>query len=158
MNLDLKTIQSTALARLPERTRWLIKGVPLDIDFSTARRGLARVGGQHVIGGTPPPQWRKLLIFGEYDYAEGGGAAAWICVREGDGAICGLDPERGEQPVFLFNSSIDRFIDTFLLLDLHLRSARALPDGIVAAARDLDGDAYDASEWRVLINHISGQQ
>jgi hypothetical protein len=52
-----------------------------------------------------------LLVFGMQDFAEGGGAQPWLCVRKRDGWVYGFDPDE-DNPMFLLNSSIERFVAT----------------------------------------------
>ncbi len=156
MGLDLGAIQSAAVAGLPDRARWVIDGMPLDFDFRDARRGLRRITSEDVVGRAIPNEWSDLLIFGEYDYAEGGGARPWIAVRASDGAACGLDVEQAdERAVFLFNSSIGGFVQTFAALDPYLRRGQRLPADIEARIRGIDPRTYPVSEWRSLIEHLA---
>jgi hypothetical protein len=154
MESDAGIVRSELVAGLPEGARWTIRGVPLDFDYSDARRGLRKPTADEVPEGDEP-DWPDLLVFGRYDYAEGGGAAPWIAVRIADGAVCGLDVER-EDPYFLFNSSVERFIKTFALLDQYLRRGQALPADIEGRVRSIDPEAYLGSEWRFLIEHLTG--
>jgi hypothetical protein len=151
MELDLGLIQSEIIAGLPERARWMIREEPLDYDFSDSRRGLRRPTADHVTGEIEK-EWLDLLIFGRSAYSEGG-ATPWIAVRQTDGAICGFDPERKEA-IFLFNSLIGRFIDTFTLLGQYLERGQRPPSDIEECARRIDPEAYPQSEWKSLIDYV----
>jgi len=154
MNLDLRAIQTVAVDGLPERERWMIDGTPLAFDFGNARRGLRRITSNDVVGGAIPPEWLELLIFGEYDYA--GGAHPWIAVRANDGMVCGLDIERkDERAVFLFNSSIGQFVQTFTALSAYLRQEKRLPADMGACIQGIDPQIYPVSEWRLLIEQFT---
>lgn len=153
MTPDLKRVGSAVLARLPECARWLVHDTPFELTFSVASKGFVRV---EEIGGAAEDDWQDLLIFGDYDWNDTGGEAGLLCLHESDGSVCGFNPDRLDEPVFVYNCSMERFIDTFLLLDPHLRSGAALPEGIAEAARIVDPDVYDASEWRLLIDFING--
>jgi hypothetical protein len=153
MELDVSAIQSAIVAGLPTHARWIIRGTPLDFDFADARRGLRKLTNDDVLGGIDE-EWSDLLVFGQSDYSEGGGASPWIAIRRNDGAVCGLDVER-EVATFLFNSSIERFIRTFALLNQHLGKGHRAPSNIEARVRAIDPDAYPFSEWRLLIDHLT---
>ena len=109
MSVDPAAILSAINTRLPRRARWFV-GDTLDFDFSAEHYGLRRLTSDDVVGGPPPEEWSDCLVFGSYDYAEGGGASPWIAVRESDGAILALDIERENDRTIIFNSSLDRFI------------------------------------------------
>src|SRR4051812_4325791 len=117
MSADPEAALAAIRRRLPRRARWLIGATPLDFDFSTDRYGLRRVTDNDVVGGPVPGEWSDCRLIGMYDYAEGGGASPWIAIRERDGFVCGLDIARDGENTFIFNSSLDRFIRTFHLLD-----------------------------------------
>lgn len=126
---------------------------PLDFDFSEAGPGLREVRGDDV-GGEVDEPWRDLLIFGSSDYAEGGGASSWIVLRASDGAVCGLDVEC-EEPVYVFNSTVDRFIRTFALLDEYLGRVRPLPSDIGGLVERIDPACYPRSYWHSLIDYLT---
>jgi hypothetical protein len=151
MNTDPEPILTAIEARLPRQARWLIGGTPLDFDFATDRYRLRRVTDSDVVGGPVPEEWSDCRLIGMYDYAEGGGGSPWIAVRESDGFVCGLDVERDGETTFVFNSSLDRFISTFNLLDPHLRAGRELPPDIRSQVKALDPEAFPLSDWRELI-------
>src|SRR5262245_40516622 len=114
MTLDLEALRLAIVARLPVRARWWVHDTPLDYDFRVARQGLDTLAKDAVEFGEE--EWSDLLIFGEYDYAEGGGANPWLGIRKTDGAVFGLDPER-ENALFFLNTSIEDFFRTFTLLN-----------------------------------------
>ena len=97
------------------------------------------------------PAWLKLLMFGEYDYAEGGGANPFIGIQPKDGAVFGLDFERDRQPMFLLNSGLDAFVDTFHALDVYLGKGRRLPEDIDRRLHAIDRTAYDRSDWKPFV-------
>jgi hypothetical protein len=98
-------------------------------------------------------EWFDLLIFGEYDYAEGGGASPWLGISKKDGIIYGLDLER-ENALFLLNSSIERFIRIFHLLNEFLGEGKRLPLDVEARVRAIDPEAYPTSDWRLLVDYL----
>jgi hypothetical protein len=152
---DRAAILATIDARLPRRTRWLICGEPLDFDFSTDRYRLQRVTDSDVVGGPVPEEWSDCGLIGSEDFAEGGGASPWIAIRERDGFVCGLDIERDGETTFIYNSSLDRFIATFNLLDGYLRVERDLPLDLLSRFEVLDPEAFVVSEWRNLIDYVT---
>jgi hypothetical protein len=150
--LDLKAIQDALITRLPVRARWAIHGTPLDFDFSLARQPLHGLPDYAIESGDP--EWSELVAFGEYDYAEGGGANPWLCVRMRDGSVCGFDGE-SERPIFLLNSSVEQFIATFRLLDQYLGSELLLPSDCEAQLRNIDPN-FPTSDWRRLVDAVRG--
>ena len=144
-------------ARLPRRARWLIRGMPLDFEFSTDRYRLQRVTDSDVVGSPVPAEWSDYGLIGREDYAERGGASPWIAIREPDGFVCGLDIERDEENTFIYNSSLDRFIATFDLLGEYLGDERNLPPDLVPQLEALDPEAFGSSEWRDLMEYITAE-
>jgi hypothetical protein len=132
----------------------MINGTPLDFEFPVARTGLRRLP-EDVLESSDTAS-SELLVFGEQDFAKGGGASAWLCVRECDGSVNGFDPER-EEPVFLLNSAIDRFVATFRLLNDHLATSKRLPQNCDSRLRVIDPEAYPNSEWQLLVECLRSQ-
>jgi hypothetical protein len=155
MSADPKAILSAIDAGLPRQARWMLRGTPLDFDFSIDHYALRQVTDSDVVGGPVPEEWSDCRLIGMYDYDEGGGASPWIAIRKSDGFVCGLDVERDEQTTFIFNSSLDRFIRTFNLLDQYLRAGRELPPDIASRVGALDPEAFPLSDWRKLIELIT---
>ena len=153
--LDVEAARSAIIAGLPTRTRWMLEDTPLDFDFTQAHECLRKLTTDD-FSGDMDKEWTDLLIFGRYDYAEGGGASPWITIRKTDGAVRGLDFER-EPAVFVYNSSIERFIQTFSLLDRYLGHCQPLPSAIEARVREIDSDGYPASDWRLLIEYLTAE-
>jgi hypothetical protein len=151
MKLDLSTMQSAIVAALPAYVRWTVNGIPLDFDFSCAQRGLRELSGEICERGDK--EWGNLLMFGKYDWSEGGGAAPWLCIRKTDGVVCGLDLER-ESAIFVLNSSLERFIQTFGLLNEYLGGGTQLPLDVEKRVRDIDPKSYPGSDWRLLVDYL----
>jgi hypothetical protein len=155
MFADSAAILATIDARLPWRARWLILGTPLDFEFSTDRYHLQPVTDSDVVGGPVPDDWADCGLIGSEDYAEGGGASPWIAIRERDGSVCGLDIERDGEKTFIYNSSLEQFIATIILLNEHLRDGGDLPSDLLSRVEALDPEAFAASEWRPLIEYVT---
>jgi len=102
-------------ARLPARARWRLGDSPLDWDFSRAAHPLEALPEDHAqtLAAILPNDWRELLIFGEDDYAEGGGAQSFLTVHTRTGEVFGVDGER-DAPVYFLSSSVTAFVETFL--------------------------------------------
>ena len=145
MKFDLRSIAPV----VPLQARWWINGTPLDFEFATS---------------SGPPRWRpdempdqseafpeSFTVFAKQDYAEGGGACCWICVDEQSGAVFGYDPER-DDPVFVLNSSIERFAATFLLLDTFLANGKPICADCRERLDQIDPDAFLRSDWRMLVD------
>jgi hypothetical protein len=148
MDLDRKAIETAIKSGLPVRARWMIDGAPLDFDFSFAGHGLRELPDGSIVASDAAGF--DLLVFGEYEFAEGGGARPWLCVCKLDGSVYGFDPER-EDPKFLLNSSIERFVATFQLLNEHLGKNEELPSDCESQLSAIDLEAYPRSDWRLLL-------
>lgn len=123
----------------------MVNETPLDFVFEE--------GLDHNLEKISDIQARDFRIFGTYDYAEGGGAFAWIGMLRSDRRVYGLDPER-ETPRFLFNSSAERFILTFNVLNGFLSEGKKLASNIVGELQAVDPEAYPTSEWHLLIDYL----
>ena len=108
-----------------------------------------------VVGSAVEEQWTSLRIFGEEDYAEGGGASPYLGVHSESGEIFGLDLEREMSQMFLLNSDIDRFILTFLVLDRVLRLGGPPEAQIGARLEQIDPGVFEHSEWRLLSDYVT---
>jgi hypothetical protein len=148
MKPDRGTIETTLASELPTKSRWMLDNTPLDFEFTVARGGLQALPDDVQKFGDST--WSDLLVFGEYDYAEGGGARALLCVRESDGSVCGLDLER-DVAIFPLNSSADKFAATFQLLDNYLAHDRPLPTDCESRVRSIDASLEPSSDWLLLI-------
>ena len=154
MKIDLEGVRSAIVRGLPTHARWQVGETTIDFDFSAAIRGLRGITAEDFVGGHLDDAWADLLVFGAMDHSEGGGASPWITLQVPDGAVCGLDVER-QSPVFVFNSTVDRFIRTFALLHESLGRGLPLPASLGAEARAIDPACDPASEWLSLIAHLT---
>lgn len=152
---DFEYIRSEITKRLPRRVRWLIQDTPVDFDFSKARKPLDTVKESDFIPGGFDKKWTVLFIFGEQDVSEGGGAHPFLGVHKSTGKIYGLDVERETSPIYLLNTDIDSFIETFRLFDYALRQHKVNVSAIPAAAREIDQAAYGRSDWRLLAEYLT---
>ena len=152
MELDRKTIETVLASGLPECARWLLDGATLDFQFTVSRLGLRRLREEERPSDDAPSN--ELLVFGEQDFAEGGGAHPWLCARMPDGWICGFDPDNDDDPVFLLNSSAERFVATFRVLNEYLASGAPLPPDCSTRLQAIDPEAYPSSDWRELAEHL----
>jgi len=154
MPFDLAAVRGAIARGLPSRALWTVDNTPLAYDFSAGHGGLESIEAVAATDGFAlEDDWFDLLVFGESDYAEGGGATPFLVVRGRDGLVCGLDLERDDRPVFPINSTIDHFIDTFSFLDMFLGAGQRLPSTCEDAVRGIDPDIYEHSEWRDLVRH-----
>jgi hypothetical protein len=152
---DIDSIRSQIVARLPVRVRWLVNGTPLDFDFSRSQAPLRSVAACDVVGGPVEEAWTSLRLFGEEDHAEGGGARPFLGVHSESGEIFGLDVEREASQMFLLNSDVDRFIQTFLVLDHALRFGGSLGAQVGERLKQIDPGAFERSEWRLLSDYVT---
>jgi hypothetical protein len=155
---NLEEARLAIVARLPFRSRWLLRDTPWDWDFSRARRPLQPLadGDAEVWQEVLPPDWRHMFIFGEQDFAEGGGARPFVTVHAQTGEVWGLDVERERSAAFLLNSSIAAFIDSFLVLDDVLRSGAMPRVDLRGRLRAADPVSFENSDWRELVDNRDG--
>ena len=153
--IDVEPIRLQIVTRLPVRVRWLVNGTPLDFDFSRSQAPLRPIMAGDVIAGAVEEQWTSLRIFGEEDYAEGGGASPYLGVHSESGEIFGLDVEREMLQMFLLNSDIHRFIQTFLELDRMLRLGGPPDAQIGGRLEQIDPVAFQHSDWRFLCDYVT---
>jgi hypothetical protein len=148
MQANLKAIRAVIVAELPVRTRWYCGDTPVDYDFTIAHEGLYPLN--ELAAGVDRPD---LVVFGLYDYAEGGGARPWLCIRKTDGAVLGFAEEDPWE--FDLNSTAERFIQTFLYLDGLLTKENALvPTEGLDHLRTLDPLTFPCSEWKKLVEGV----
>jgi hypothetical protein len=151
---DIESIRLQIVKRLPVRVRWPANGTFLDFDFSRSEAPLKPVAPRDFNGATViESEWTSLQIFGGYDYAEGGGANPFLGVHCETGAVFGLDAELYASAMFIFNSDVDRFIETFLALDRALRLGE-VPGPIKERLREIDSGVFERSEWRSFADHL----
>ena len=155
MTLDLTAVRDTIVQGLPLKARWVLHETPMDFDFSWGHGGLRHLERSWLTFEPTDASWFGLLLFGEYDYSEGGGARPFLCIRESDGAIYGLDVERDRDALFVLNSSIGRYVETFRYLHHYLSRPSALPADLLARVQAIDPEAYPASEWRDLALYVA---
>src|SRR5262245_55275604 len=109
MEIDLEAIRLTVLRELPTRATWMVGGATIDFDFERSQASLKHVSAADV-NGPLEANWENLLIFGDYDVANGGGAQPYLVVRLPDGAVFELDVEAdSDREPFFINSNIERF-------------------------------------------------
>lgn len=152
--LELEPARRLVAARLPQHVTWLLKGTPHDFDFRRAGSQLRTVQEDEV-NVELEYEWTRLALFGEADFAEGGGATWLIGIHLDDRTVQGLDFEREGLPQFLLNSDIDAFVRTFLAFDEAIRLGRAPLGGLQRALRSLDARSSERSEWRSLTQYLA---
>jgi hypothetical protein len=141
--------------QLPARVRWLVAETPWDWDFSRAREALKPISADDVSPHTSlSSDWSDLYIFGEEDFAQGGGASPFVTIQGQTGMVFGVDVERDGDATFLLNSSVPHFIETFRVFDEVLRTGTASPSGLLERVRAADPDAFQRSEWRDAAEHV----
>jgi hypothetical protein len=145
MPFNSKEIQTAVSTGLPTRARWFLDGATLDFDFSPADDELHSLQDS----ADPTVLASDLLVFGLQDFAQGGGAQPLLCVRKIDGWICGFDPD-DDEPLFILNSSIARFVETFQFIDQYLGNDAPLPSICANRLSEIDPEAYPTSNWRIL--------
>jgi hypothetical protein len=155
--LNTEELRQEIVVRLPVRSRWLLHDAPWDWDFSRATRSLEPLSDEdaQTLIELLPRDWRQLLIFGEQQFAQHGGASPFVSVHGQTGEVFGLDLEREHAVAFPLNSSISAFIRTFLLFNDALEAGGAMPTDLEELVLAADPVAFEKSEWRDLVDYLS---
>jgi hypothetical protein len=146
--MNAASIQS-ATSRLPQRARWLISNTTLDFSLYNEPRNLSAVFAEWRFSDADVADIEHVsdfIVFGMWDYNTGGGAQPLLVVRQSDGKVFGVDVEAND-PLFVVNSSLEAFVDTFCLLDKYLGQGQPIPADLDSLVRDLDPTVYSESEW-----------
>ncbi|MFO0964955.1 MAG: SUKH-4 family immunity protein [Gemmataceae bacterium] len=151
MDIDAEESRRTLFAGLPLEARWWVGGNSLDYNFSATRRPLQSLPWE-ILEDTQA-DWSDLLVFGERDYAEGGGACPWLCLSRTDGAVYLFDPE-SDSPKTLLNSSPQRFVDSFRLLESAVGENGRYPTDLVDRLNKADEKAFPHSDWKDLVDFL----
>jgi hypothetical protein len=153
--IDPEAIRQAIIARLPMRVRWSLAGVPLATDFSRCQAPLRTIEPTDIVGRDTQGSWGDLFLFGDQDYADGGGARPFLAVHRHTGEIVGFDVERESSQIYLLNSTVDAFIQTFEQLNELFRSERAIVSRLSDVLMEIDPQAFPKSDWRELIDEIA---
>jgi hypothetical protein len=94
-----------------------------------------------------------FIVFGMWNFNEGGGSRPALAVRQSDGKLFDVDVEVYE-PLSLLNSSLETFIDTFCLLDKYLGHGQPIPADLNSLVSNLDPTVHLESEWRDLVDEV----
>ena len=151
----LEDTRGQLLSSLPAKARWLLGETPLEWRFERAQQPLQPLTSADISSGAIPAHWLPIHIFGEYSYADGGGATAFLGIDIQTGQVRGLDVERDDSSaVFLLNSTVQQFIDTFLLFSHVLVHRSEAVAELAANAKAIDPAVFPNSSWRVLADHV----
>jgi len=153
--MDAGSVQSVIASRLPQRARWLIGNATLDFSLHSEPCSLAaefaKWGLSHADVADIEPG-SDFIVFGMWNFDEGGGARPALTVRQTDGKVFWVDVE--DEPVSLLNSSLQAFIDTFCLLDKYLGHGHAIPADLNLSAKNLDPTVYAETFWPFLLEDL----
>src|SRR6266487_5307312 len=105
--IDLEAARLLILRDLPPRVRWLINWTPCDYDFSRSQALLRPIEAADLGDCEIVEEWTSLALFGEEDFAKGGGARPFIGIHRETREVFGLDIERESFELFLLNSSLE---------------------------------------------------
>jgi hypothetical protein len=100
--MDSASIQSAIAPRLPQRARWLIGDTTLDFSLYKEPRNLTAVFGEWGFSDADVADIEHVsdfIVFGMWNYNEGGGARPLLVVRQSDGKVFGMDVE-ADDPLF----------------------------------------------------------
>jgi hypothetical protein len=156
--IDANAARHRITQELPARIRWILPCGPLDFDFTRSQRELRPLRETDTNGFDSPKEWNKLLLFGEETYCEGGGYAPFLGVSEETGQVFGLDVDReSDSAMYLLNSDVDRYIQTFKVFDQalgHETVSHDLVEKVRKEARAIDPAVFDITEWSDLADFI----
>jgi hypothetical protein len=151
--IDLDDARQTIVDELPVSSSWSVLGTPFRHDFSAARETLVPLR-EHIDAEDFDDAWEPLVVFGTSDFADAGGATPWLALHRVSGAVVGIDLERDGDPLFVLNSGLQQFIETFTYLDRFLGNEQPLPPNAEATLQRIDPDAYDDSDWKQLLEYL----
>ena len=157
MESRVEQIRDAVRAGLPRRAGWVVHETSCDFDFGMGWEQPQQPQASWFSGVECQPEWSDLLVFGEYDVAQGGGAKPLVGVRRSDGSVWGLDIEAEGEVLFPFNTSLKAFIETFCLLGRYLGSGSATPPGLIRSLIAADPKAYPDSDWSSWLNEDEGE-
>jgi hypothetical protein len=152
--VDLEHARHRIATELPPRVRWLIKGTPLDFDFSRSQSPLQPLSTYGIHGTDEKDWWNTFFLFGEENYSEGGGASPVLGISSTSGEIFSFDVERESRSLLPLNSDIECFIKTFQLFDRVLRLGTTTCDLLSSSAIEIDPRAFQRSEWALLLDYV----
>jgi hypothetical protein len=115
--MDAAATQSVIASRLPQRARWLIGNDTQDFSLHSEPCSLAAEFAKWGVSAADVADIEHrsdLIVFGMWNYNEGGGARPALVVRRSDGKVFGVDVEAND-PLFVLNSSLEAFIDTRII-------------------------------------------
>jgi hypothetical protein len=153
---NLEGLRHAIILQLPAHSRWLVRETPVRWDFSRAAQPLQPIPEDDAAEWTEvlPADWRQILIFGEEDVADGGGASPLLGIHAQTAEVLGLDVERERSAVFLPNSSVPAFVETFLILDKALGPGGRWSSDLRDRLHTLDPGAFERSDWRLLVDYL----
>lgn len=152
IKVDLEALRQQLHQGLPQQVRWEVEETPWDLDFSRAATPLRTLQDGEIYGEVPAA-WRNLWIFGEDDFAEGGGANCQYVIDGADGRILCLETEMDS--LVPWNSDAGRFIKSFALVDRLMRQKDITPEAAADAVRAIDPEVYESSRWSQLLGHLA---
>lgn len=155
---NLEEQRLSLISQLPTCSMWFVWGTPVRWDFSRAAQPLQHLPEDDAAGWEEilPLDWRQILIFGEQDISDGGGARPFLGLHVHTGEVVGLDIERTHKSVlFVLNSAVSAFINTFLILDNELQAEVLVPRDFSERIRALDPDSFEKSEWKFLVDYLN---
>lgn len=154
-NISLDQARKKVAGALPVHVRWLVGDYPIDFDFSRAQSDLKPMTVSDTNGFEILQEWQSLYLFGEQNYAEGGGAAPYLGIHRDTGQVFALDVESEASPLSLLNSDIDKFISTFDVFDRSVRHRTLQIEQVAGLLEEIDPVAFAESEWSGLIEAIT---
>lgn len=136
---------------LPDHARWQFRDTWVSFAFSRLKTSLLSVTDEQLVGGTMPIDWRRLRVFGDERFENGG---AFVCVDESDGSVRRIDVELND-PVTLFSTSVAQFAACFRLVDGYFASDSRSPADLARQLGEADRQAFDAgSHWRLFSDYL----
>ena len=149
--VDIERVRIEVADALPLTARWTLGDAELAFDFSRSRQALSTLRPSE-INFELDAAWASLYLFGEMDFAGGGGSTILLAIHAEKLEILGLDVERPSSVLF-FSSSARAFVRTFELF------CGVVPAGtnlgmLQAQAKVIDPEGYGRSEWKLLVEHL----
>lgn len=148
---DSREFQKQLIDSLPNQAMWQFREVWVSFDFSRLKKRLLPVTAESIVGGALPTEWLRYQVFGDERFNNGG---AFVCIDEMDGSVVRIDVEL-EKPLSLLNTSVDRFVTSFKLLNNYFVFATQDLEDLTRRLRFADSKAFDeGSHWWALTDYL----
>lgn len=154
--IDSEAAREKIIRLLPIKVSWDMTYDGVDFDFSRAQRFLKPLQQDEISGGELDTSWEVLLLFGAANYCDGGGGQPVLGLHKLTGEVWAIDIEMDS--MYFVSSDVDRFIESFLVLDAYFRLKILPKDQVEPMLRKIDPLVYDRSDWKSLWDYHGSEE